>query len=163
MTDLVHDIRFAVRLLRKNPFPTAIAVASLALGIGATTAVFSLADALLLRPLPAVLSPAELVTVMGTEARSPERLKWLSWGDYLDYSSRTDVISRLAAVADCEVSLTSGGLAERVSSLAVSPNYFSVLGLLPARGRLFSPNEVRSRSLFWALGSGTGASAGTPR
>jgi putative ABC transport system permease protein len=141
MTDLGLDIRFAIRLLRKSPFLTVIGVASLALGIGATAAVFSLVDALLLRPLPAVHSPGELVAVGGADLHSPEQLKALSWSDFLDYSKRTDVISGLAAVADCEVSLTSGGLAERISGLAVSPNYFAVLGLQPARGRLLLPND----------------------
>lgn len=141
MTNLFQDVRFATRLLRKSPYLTAIAVTSLALGIGATTAVFSLMDALLLRPLPAVHAPSEVVSVVGADVRSPERMKMLSWGDYVDYASRTDVFSGLAAVADCEVSLISGGFAERVSGLAVSPGYFSVLGLRPARGRLFSPHD----------------------
>src|SRR3954468_8962271 len=143
MTDLFHDVRFAVRLLRKSPYLTAIAVASLALGIGATTAVFSLMDALLLRPLPAIHAPSEVVSVLAADVRKPDRLGMLSWGDYVDYASRTDVFSGLAAVADCEVSLTSGGLAERVSALAVSPSYFSALGLRPARGRLFSPRDAQ--------------------
>ncbi len=143
MTDLFHDLRFAARLLRKNPYLNAVAVASLALGIGATTAVFSLIDALLLRPLPAVHAPAGVVSVLAADARKPDRLGMLSWGDYVDYANRTDVISGLVAVADCEVSLTSGGFAERVSGLAVSPGYFSVLGLRPARGRLFSPRDER--------------------
>src|SRR3982750_4000458 len=99
MADLVSDTRFAFRLLRKNPVLTVLAVASLAIGIGATTAVFSLAEALLLRPLPAVHAPAELVSLFSIDSQSPGRLKPLSWGDYLDYASRTDVISGLAAVA----------------------------------------------------------------
>src|SRR4051812_30904647 len=106
MNDLFHDVRFAIRLLRKSPYLTAVAVASLALGIGATTIVFSLMEALLLRPLPTVHTPAEVVSVVGADARSPERSRMLSWGDYVDYASRTDVFSGLAAVADCEVSLT---------------------------------------------------------
>lgn len=139
MTDLVQDVRFAIRLLRKSPYLSTIAVASLALGIGATTAVFSLMDALLLRPLPAVQAPSEVVSVVATTARAPERRMMLTWGDYVDYASRTDVISGLAAVARCDVSLVSGKLAERVPGLAVSPSYFSVLGLRPFLGRLLSP------------------------
>ncbi|MFL6258129.1 MAG: ABC transporter permease [Thermoanaerobaculia bacterium] len=141
MADLVHDIRFAFRLLGKNPVLTAIMVASLAIGIGAAAAVFSLADALLLQPLPAVHAPAELVSLFGVDSHSPGRLKSLSWGDYLDYAGRTDVLSGLAAMAECDVSLTSGGFAERVSGLAVSPSYFSVLGLRPAEGRLLSAGD----------------------
>lgn len=144
MAELVRDVRFAVRLLLKNPFLTAVTVASLALGIGATTAVLSLVDVLLLRPLPAVDTPDELVAVLGVEAKSPERLHSLSWGDYLDYAGRTDVVSGLAAAAGCELSLTHGGPAERISGLAVSPNYFTVLGVRPDQGRLFSPGEERA-------------------
>jgi len=136
-----QDIRFAVRLLRKNPLLSVIAVASLALGIGATAAVFSLADALLFRPLPAVQRSSELIAVSGFSVHSPERERELSWSDFQDYSKRTDVVSGLSATAACDVSLTSGGLPERISGLAVSPNYFEVLGLRPARGRLFSPAE----------------------
>jgi putative ABC transport system permease protein len=135
-----QDLCFAVRLLFKSPLLSVIAVASLALGIGASTAVFSLADELLLRPLPAVHGSG-LVTVFEVSHQSPERLRALSWSDFQDYSNRTDVFSRLAAVAACNVSLTSGGLAERISGLAVSPSYFDLLGLRPARGRLFSSNE----------------------
>ncbi|HKV11856.1 MAG TPA: ABC transporter permease [Thermoanaerobaculia bacterium] len=144
MAELVRNVRFAVRLLLKSPFLTAVTVTSLALGIGATTAVFSLVDVLLLRPLPAVDAPAELVAVLGVETKSPERLHSLSWGDYLDYAGRTDVVSGLAAVAGCELSLTHGGPAERISGLAVSPNYFTVLGVRPDRGRLFSPGEDKA-------------------
>jgi predicted permease len=141
MTDFLADIRFALRLLRKNPFLAILAVVSLAIGIGAAAAVFSLADALLLRPLPMVHAPERLMSLFSVDSRAPGRLKSLSWGDYLDYASRTDVISRSAAVADCDVSLSSGGFAERISGLAVSPGYFSLLGLHPAEGRLLSAGD----------------------
>ncbi|HSN86570.1 MAG TPA: ABC transporter permease, partial [Thermoanaerobaculia bacterium] len=144
MAEFVRDVRFAVRLLLKRPFLTAVTVASLALGIGATTAVFSLVDVLLLRPLPAVDAPDELVAVLGIETKSPERLHSLSWGDYLDYAGRTDVVSGLAAAVDCELSLTLGGPAERISGLAVSPSYFTVLGVRPDQGRLFSLGEEKA-------------------
>ncbi|HEY0558119.1 MAG TPA: hypothetical protein VGG20_27965, partial [Thermoanaerobaculia bacterium] len=71
MADLIQDIRFAVRLLGKKTWLSVIAVASLALGIGSTTAVFSLGDALLLRPLPAVHQPSELVAVFSVADHSP--------------------------------------------------------------------------------------------
>lgn len=152
MTDLVNDIRFAVRLLGKKPWLSVIAVASLALGIGSTAAVFSMGDALLLRPLPAVRQPSELVAVFNVDNHSPDRLGALSWSDFLDYAKRTDAIAGLAAAAECEVSLTSGGLAERVSGLAVSPNYFSVLGVRPALGRSWSLDEMEGPVAV--LGSG---------
>ncbi len=144
MNGFVHDFRFALRLLGKSPVLTAVAVASLALGIGATTAVFSLIDALLLRPFPAVHAPEELVAVLGTHAKQSESVGSLSWANYLDYASHPEVVSGLAAVAECDLSLTHGGPAERLSGLAVSPNYFAVLGVKPAYGRFFSPGEERT-------------------
>jgi predicted permease len=141
VTGLAQDVRFALRLLRKSPVLSAVAVASLALGIGATTAVFSLADALLLRPLPAVEAPEELVAIAGVRAKRPENLRPLSWANYLDYATSMERVSGLAASASFDLSLTQGGPAERLSGVAVSDNYFQVLGVEPALGRLFSAGE----------------------
>lgn len=144
MTAIVQDVGFALRQLRKSPVLTAVAVSSMALGIGATTAVFGLVDALLLRPLPALQAPDELVAVRSVHAGQPERLFPLSWANYLDYTGHPEVVSGLAAAADCDLSLTHGGPAERLSGLAVSPNYFAVLGLAPVHGRLLSPGDERA-------------------
>jgi predicted permease len=114
----------------------------LALGIGCTTAAFSLFEALLLRPLPALHAPETLVAVGGVHPKDgPDQLHWLSFADYLDYAGSQDVVSGLAAGADCDLTLLGSGPAERIAGLAVSANYFSVLGLKPARGRLLSPGE----------------------
>jgi predicted permease len=141
MAYFVAEVRFALRLLGKSPILTLVSVVSLALGIGATTAVFSLIDRLLLRPLPVLHASEELVGVLGTHAGTPEQFYSLSWADYLDYAGHREMASGLAASADCELSLTHNGPAERVSALAVSANYFAVLGLNPARGRLFLPGD----------------------
>jgi predicted permease len=141
MAHFVADVRFALRLLGKSPILTLVSVVSLALGIGATTAVFSLIDRLLLRPLPVLHASKELVAVLGTHGGTPERFYRLSWADYLDYAGRRDIVSGLAAMTDCDLSLTYNGPAERVSGLAVSANYFEVLGLNPAYGRLFLPGD----------------------
>jgi predicted permease len=138
MTHLLADIRFALRLLRKAPVQSTIAVISLALGIGGTSAVFSLLDALLLRPLPAVGALHELVALEGIHVKQPDRFQMLSFADYLEYAAQKDVLRGLAAAADCDFSLIHRGPAERISGLAVSSNYFEVLGLAPALGRLLS-------------------------
>ncbi len=141
MTHLRADLRFALRLLAKSPVATAISAVSLALGIGGTTAIFSFIDALLLHPLPAIGAVHELVAVEGTHAKDPSRWRMLSFADYRDYAGRHDLARSLAAAADCDVSLTNRGPAERLSGLAVSANYFEVLRLAPAAGRLFSPAD----------------------
>ncbi len=135
---MAHDVRFALRLLAKRPFLTIVAAGSLALGIGSTTAVFSLVDALLLRPLPAVPAPGSLVAVVGIQTRTSEKFRRLSWADYQDYAAQKAAIADLAAMAECELNLTGHGPAQRVSALAVSPGYFTALRLRPALGRLLS-------------------------
>lgn len=137
---MLANLRFALHLLRKSPGLTAIAISSLALGIGATTAAFSAFDAMLLRPLPAVHAPAELLAVLSIHGKE-EGFYPLSWANYLDYAGHSEIFSELAAAAACDLNLVSGGAAERISGLAVSNNYFVTLGLKPAYGRLFSPSE----------------------
>src|SRR5947209_7745165 len=110
MTDFVQDFRFAIRLLRKSPVATAIAVASLALGIGCTTAAFSFVDALLLRPLPALRAPEMLVAVGTVRPKDgPDQIHWLSFADYLDYAGSRAGISDLAAFAACDLTLLHSG------------------------------------------------------
>jgi putative ABC transport system permease protein len=111
------DIRFAFRLLVKSPVVSVVSVFSLALGIGGTVAVFSLIDALLLRPLPAVGSLAELVAVGGVHQKAPEHFQMLSYADYLDYAGHQEAVRGLAAMASCDLTLTGHGPAERVSGL----------------------------------------------
>lgn len=138
MAGMNQDVRFALRLLGKSPLITIVAAGSLALGIGSTTAAFSLVDALLLRPLPALQTPESLVAVAGSQIKDPEKPRQVAWADYLDYASQKDAVAGLAAMAGCDLSLTHRGPAERLSGLAVSSNYFSTLGLKPALGRLLS-------------------------
>ena len=125
-------------MLGKSPALTLISVLSLALGIGATSAVFSLVDGLLLRPLPAIDSPEELVEVVGTHGNEPSRFQMLTWADYLDYAGLTAPVRALAATVECDLTLTQHGPAERISGLAVSGNYFELLRLTPTHGRLIS-------------------------
>lgn len=141
MASIVQDIRFALRLLAKSPLASLVAVGSLALGIGSTTSVFSVVDALLLRPLPTVRDPDSLVVVAGVQAKTPDRLRRIAWADYLDYAGQKGAVSDLAAMVGLDLSLTHHGPAERLSGLAVSTSYFATLGLKPALGRLLAAGD----------------------
>ncbi len=142
MPNLLQDLRYARRILVKSPLFTAVVVATLAIGIGLNTAVFSAIDTLLLKPLPGVRAPDQLVQV------------YRSWPGGANYGSNSvphyqdvrdrssDVFSGVAAWGFVQVSLTSGGRAQTTFGMAVSANFFSVLGVTPLQGRTFVPAEA---------------------
>jgi predicted permease len=140
----VADLRWAVRALRRAPGATALAVVSLALGIGANTAIFSIVNAVLLRSLP-VPAPRELHLVYSGNRARPQ-LSW-NYPDYVAFRDRTKGFSGLAAgssVSSLGLQLPEGGAAgaaELVQAQFVSGNYFEVLGVRPAVGRLFNPAD----------------------
>ena len=125
MNGILRDVAYALRLLRRNPGFSAAAVATLALGIGANAAIFSLADSTLLRPLK-VTRPAEL-QVMRFSASYP---------DFLEFQQRRDVFTGIAGSAGGRVNVVAGGGGEFVAAGFVSGNYFDVLGVPPAAGRV---------------------------
>src|ERR1044071_2911191 len=136
---LLKDLKFGARTLAKNPGFTLVAALTLALGIGANTAIFSFVNAVLLRPLP-VEEPGRLVYVFGGSRTNPYGVS--SYPDYVDYRDNTrEVFSDLAAYASITLSLTSGGEADVVSGLAVTGNYFDALGVRAQVGRTFLPEE----------------------
>src|SRR5450432_392925 len=142
---LLHNLRFALRMLRKNPAFASIAVLSLALGIGANTAMFSFADALLLRPLP-VVRPGEIVTLSGTAPDLPgTSYGSLSAPDYRDFRDKSRSFEGLVAFADSPVGVADQPDAspELRLALVVSGNFFRTMGVEPALGRSFSPDEDR--------------------
>lgn len=134
METLIKDVRYALRMLWKNPGFTAVAVLALALGIGANSTIFSLANSIFLRPLP---------------VSQPDRLVWLfndregpvSYPDYLDYGRQADMFAGLLAYDWVGLNMGIAGEAERVQGFLVSANYFNVLGVEVARGRSFLPEE----------------------
>ena len=136
---MVYDIKYAARLLVKSPAFTAVAVLSLALGIGANTAIFSLINAVLLRPIP-VQAPDQLASVFMTDARNPGNLP-LSHLNYKDLRDQNQVFTGLAAFAFAQVNWANGHASEQVLVQVVSGNYFSVLGTQPAVGRAFLAEE----------------------
>ncbi|HUH12677.1 MAG TPA: ABC transporter permease [Longimicrobiales bacterium] len=136
---LRQDVRFALRALHRAPAFTAVAIVTLGLGIGANTAIFSLAEAALLRQ-PPVLGPERLVSLHTTCRRGDPRCG-SSWPDYLDYRDRQGAVEDLAALATRTVSLGGTGEARLVQGELVSGNFFRLLGLAPARGRLLIPED----------------------
>jgi predicted permease len=135
MAWLPSDITFGLRRLRKSPGFTATALLTLALAIGANTTVFSLLNALVLRPLP-VERPQELVFLSGGRGNENQ-----SYPNYVDFRSRTKTLAGLAAVRMAVVALSHGGENARIWGYEVSGNYFQLLGVHPAVGRFFTPAE----------------------
>src|SRR6476661_1870339 len=128
MKGLWTDVRFAARSLRRSPRFAAAAIAILALGIGANAAIFSLVDAVLLRPLPRVAEPAGLVDVVGPTVSEPGYLA-------VAEAARADV--RVAAWRERSMSLAGAAVPRILRGAVVSGNYFDVLGVTPALGRFF--------------------------
>jgi predicted permease len=139
---LVQDVRYGARGLLNSPGFTIVAVLSLGLGIGATTTVFSLANAVLLRPLP-VENADSLVTTHKPDPSS-SGFHAVSYLDYVDYRDHAGVFSELLAWSERPISLNLGDQAEQAYSALVSGNYFSVLGVQPAVGRFFTAEEDRT-------------------
>ena len=140
LADLAHDIRYGLRMLRKNPGFTAVAVITLALGIGANATIFSLADALLLRPFP-VADPGRVVSFQRQKVDEPSYYSSFSHPEYQDFREQNKSFSGLAVYDSVTVSMTLKGEALRIEGEIVSWNYFSVLGIKPAMGRTFLPEE----------------------
>jgi macrolide transport system ATP-binding/permease protein len=143
--EVVQDLRFGLRMLVKNPTFTCVAVLTLALGIGANTAVFTFVDALLLRPLGGVTQPDRLIQ-LGRQYPDKAYLSDSSYPDFLDYRDENAVLSGVAAVAPRAFHLSTRNETERVEGELISSNYFSVLGVTAAHGRLISPADDRANA-----------------
>jgi predicted permease len=136
--ELWQDLRYGAHMLLKNPGFTLIAVITLALGIGANAAIFSVVNAILLRPLP---------------SKESDRLVWLysvypqirgdshSPADFLDYQAQNQSFEQMAAFRNLSFTLTGEGQPERIDGRIVTANYFSLLGIEPALGRNFTPKD----------------------
>ena len=137
----LHDVRYALRCLRKNPGFAAISVLTLAFGIGGNTAIFTMVDALALRRLP-YRQPERLVAIETRKAQQPELEAWTSALDFFDARQQTRSFASMAAISPIwNVVLTGRGRAERLECLYVSAEFFPLLGVTPAAGRLFLPAE----------------------
>jgi predicted permease len=135
----LQDIRYALRQLRRSPGFTIVAILTLALGLGANSAIFSVIDAVLLRPLP-YHAPSRLVAVKPTEPGRRDDIG-VSYPTFLDWRSRNDVFDGLSVFRQDDFTLTGRGEAAHLTGAVVSASLFSVLGIPPAMGRNFILDE----------------------
>ena len=139
----VNDMRYAFRSLRRNPTFAFVAIATLALGIGANTAIFSVVDGVLLRPAP-FADLDRLMMVWETDRKSGTTREPSAIPDYVDFQRRTKSFAQLAAIAPTEVNLTTNrSEPRRLAALLVAHEFFPLVGLSPSEGRVFSVDEDR--------------------
>src|SRR5262249_42082115 len=143
METLLQDVRYGWRMLRKNPSFTVVAVLTLALCIGACTAIFSVADTILLRPLP-FYGPDRLVTVNETLPKMGTDVVGVAAGEYRDYRNQNRVFSQVAAFQSTGFNLTGEGQPVRVNAAKVSASTFPLLEVYPELGRAFTEQEDRT-------------------
>ncbi|HEV2861461.1 MAG TPA: ABC transporter permease [Pyrinomonadaceae bacterium] len=154
LEDLRQDLRFGLRGLRKSPTFTLAAVITLALGIGANTAIFSAVNALLLRPLP-YDDAGRLVWIWGDNKQLGVSQAYLSPGDILDFGRQSTRLESVAAWTTVPVNLVEQTRSERLEGVLVSPNFFRTLGVRVAAGRDFEPDEGRQgRNQFVIISDG---------
>src|SRR5262249_1142952 len=141
MEALLKDCRYAIRSMLKSPGFAAVGILSLAIGIGANAAIFSLVNTVLFHPLP-VAEPQRLVEI--TPTRTGEDFGNFSYPAYKDFRDRNEVLEGTAAYRFAPMSLSRDGNNERIWGFLVSGNYFDVLGVRPAAGRLFTQEDDRA-------------------
>jgi predicted permease len=134
-----QDVRFAVRMLRKSPGFTAIAVLTIALGVGATSAIFSVVDATLLHPLP-YPHPEQLVSVVDDLPGVGAQDVGISVPEWHDFQ-RSGIFEYVTPIGGGDVNLTGSSQPERIRLLTIAPNYFAVLSVKPQLGRTFNPED----------------------
>jgi predicted permease len=139
MQSLIQDLRYGARMLSKKPGFTLIAVITLALGIGANTAIFSLVNTALLRPLP-IDRPEQLVSINNAVLNLPV----ISYPNYRDFRDRNNSFSGMVAYRYTVLGLSNNGVNERVWGYLATGNYFETLGVKPALGRFFTPDDDKS-------------------
>lgn len=150
MTGIVQDVRYSLRQLRKNPVFTGIAVITLALAVGATTAIFSVVQTVLLAPLP-YRDADRLAMIWGRNPGRGDLQFPLSAGDFTDWKEKNQVFEDIAPSFDDEVTLTGSGDPKLVLGYAVGSNYFHILGVAPRLGRLFTEDEAKSQATVAVL------------
>jgi hypothetical protein len=140
LEEVWQDLRYGARMLWKNPGFTLVSVITLALGIGANTAIFSVVNAVLLRPLP-FAEPERLVMVWlkGTAEKGGDRIS-LSVADLLDWRAQNRSFESVGAFQNAAYNYIGGESPERVRAAGVTANFFTTLGAQPALGRTFQPD-----------------------
>ncbi|HEY6232631.1 MAG TPA: ABC transporter permease, partial [Pyrinomonadaceae bacterium] len=141
MNTLLKDIRYGVRSLLKHPGFTAIVILTLAVGIGASSAIFSVVNTVLLRPLP--YRQAERIVVIQELDPTGKRVQ-VTPANFLDWRAQNTVFEQLAAILTRPANLALADQAERLDLAMTSANFFSVFGTEPARGRFFIPTDEQA-------------------
>jgi len=142
---MLQDLLFGIRLLRRSPGFSLLAISCLTLGIGATTAACGWIEGILLRPFPAVADQDRMVAMAGTASRSP-RFDDVSWPDLQDFRRSCKLMDWFIVDRITGTTLSVGDRAERATGSVVSANYFSALGVRPILGRGFEPAEEVGRN-----------------
>ncbi|MCM3872701.1 MAG: ABC transporter permease [Pyrinomonadaceae bacterium] len=142
MRTFLEDLHFGLRSLSRKPGFTAVVVLTLALGIGANSLIFTLANAVLIRPLP-VAEPDRVVSFYATSLGSTRQARF-SWLNYADYRDQNDVFTGLIAVTQVPLTIGQGDQSEPVLGEVVSGNYFSLLGVNATAGRIFTAEDDHS-------------------
>ena len=142
MTNLLADLRYALRTLRRSPLFAAVAIFSLALGIGANTAIFTLIDQIVLRQLP-VKDPESLVMLFQRGAHNGSNMgsRMHSYPIYQDYQQKAAPLAEVLCRRQVDASLSVDNQTERVDAEMVSGNFFTMLGVKAAAGRVFNSQE----------------------
>jgi len=140
MLNLLQDVRFGLRMLAKKPGFTAIAILTLALGIGANTAIFSVVNTVLLKPLP-FPEPERLVSITGIDIRTNEIGRALSYPDFRDMHEQNRTLQGAGAYSDATFTLTGAGEPRHLRGYAITADLFATLGVKPELGRMFAASE----------------------
>ena len=143
MSSILQDVRYCFRMMLKNPGFSVIAILTLALGVSINSAVFSLVNAVLLRPLP-IKDSDRVVAITSTVKRETLERRGDSYQDFLDWRQRSTVFEEMAAYTDDFFTVTGAGAAEQIETEAVSESYFSLFGVKPILGRTFQAHEERA-------------------
>ena len=140
MDTLLRDLRYAVRIIFKTPVFAALAVLILALGIGVNTAIFSLVNTMLLRPL-VIENPEQIVGLYSKNTKKPDSYRGFSYPNYVDIREKNTAFSSLAAHDLAIIGINEGETTRRTFGEVISSNYFSTFGVRLFQGREFTPNE----------------------
>jgi macrolide transport system ATP-binding/permease protein len=148
MEKLWQDIRYGFRMLRKSPMFTIVALLSLAIGIGSNTTIFTLVHTVLLRPIPMISEPENLVAIYTTDTKNGADYMPTAYLNYLDFKQNNNTLTDILGATFLRVSFDKNTEVEQINGLIVTGNYFDVLAVKPALGRFFLPIEDQNFGLY---------------